>query len=182
MSGRREVSSAGGGGGASLTLSQYLFLKWSLPILKPGVHRSPPVRSAPQHGPESGSEGSSGSRGGGWALCWKLEASRSFMSKKSADAAPVGSCPPRGKDAAIPFVRSSDLWRPEKAEGIQPEGRKNDSPMAGMEEVEGKWSNLMLSMNLHTFCPLEVPPPDGDADVESEQPIAVLNASKLRGR
>ena len=107
MSGRREVSSAGGGGGGSLTLSQYLFLKWSLPILKPGVHRSPPVRRAPQHGPESGSEGSSGSRGGGWAVCWKLEASRSLMSKKSADAVPVGSGPPRGKVDAIPFVRSS---------------------------------------------------------------------------
>ena len=67
-----------------LTLSQYLFLKWSLPILKPGVHTLPPVRSAPQHGPESGSDGSSWSRGCCW-LCWKLEASRSLMSKNSAD-------------------------------------------------------------------------------------------------
>ena len=118
MSGRREDSSAGGGGGASLTLSQYLFLKWSLPILKPGVHRSPPVRSAPQHGPESASEGSSGSRGGGWAVCWKLEARRSLMSKKSADPVPVGSGPPRGKVAAIPFVRSCTDRQiaPEKAQ------------------------------------------------------------------
>ena len=118
MSGRREVSSAGGGGGGSLTLSQYLFLKWSLPILKPGVHRLPPVRRAPQHGPESASEGSSGSRGGGWAVCWKLEASRSLMSKKSADPVPVGSGPPREKVDTIPFVRSThETWPvPEKAE------------------------------------------------------------------
>ena len=116
MSGRREVSSAGGGGGASLTLSQYLFLKWSLPILKPGVHRSPPVRRAPQHGPESGSEGSSGSRGGGWAVCWKLEASRSLMSKKSADAVPVGSGPPRGKVAIPSSGLTHQTLRPEQAE------------------------------------------------------------------
>ena len=138
MSGRREVSSAGGGGGASLTLSQYLFLKWSLPILKPGVHRSPPVRRAPQHGPESGSEGSSGSRGGGWAVCWKLEASRSLMSKKSADAVPVGSGPPRGKVAAIPFVRSHapDLWRPEKAEARN-RGGKEGQPARGCCQENG---------------------------------------------